>query len=60
MAKWQERQHVSCGWVLKTRSNLVEYQCSKCKLWAVKWEDTLDYEKCPHCGADMREEGEKE
>ena len=60
MAKWQERHHVSCGWVLKTGSNLVEYQCSKCKRWAVKWEGTIDYEKCPHCGADMRKEGEKE
>lgn len=53
MAKWQERQHVSCGWMLKTRSNVVEYQCSKCKFWAVKWEGTWDYEKCPHCGALM-------
>lgn len=59
MAKWQKRQRVSCGWVLKTRSNLVEYQCSICKLWAVKWADTLDYDRCPHCGATMEEGEEK-
>lgn len=55
MTKWQDRKCVSCGWMLKTRSDVVEYQCSKCKRWAVKWEGTMDYEKCPHCGANMRE-----
>lgn len=59
MAKWQDRKYVSCGWILKTKSDVVEYQCSKCKHWAVKWEGIWDYEKCPHCGADMKE-GEAE
>lgn len=53
MSKWIKK-YMSCGKIFRLRANVVECQCPKCKRWCVKWEDTLDYEKCPHCGEDMR------
>ena len=59
MSKWINNHIVSCGTILRWRANVVECQCPKCRRWCLKWADTLDYEKCPHCGEDMRK-GKKE
>jgi predicted RNA-binding Zn-ribbon protein involved in translation (DUF1610 family) len=54
MSKWINKKIVSCGKILRLQANVTECQCPKCKRWCLKWADTNDYEKCPHCGQDMR------
>ena len=54
MSKWIKEQAMSCATIFRSRANVVECKCPKCRRWCVKWADTMDYEKCPHCGEDMR------
>ena len=60
MSKWIKKPTVSCGTILRLRSNVVECQCPNCKRWCLKWEDTVDYDFCPWCVANMMTGGEKE
>ena len=54
MSKWKKGELISCGRIMRWRASVIECQCPKCKRWCVKWADTIDYEKCPHCDTDMR------
>ena len=53
MAEWTERSFMSCGMILKTRSDVVENKCSKCGRWALNWYGRSKYDFCPNCGERM-------
>ena len=54
MNKWIKSEPISCGTIMRWRESVIECQCPECKRWCLKWADTNDYEKCPHCGAGMK------
>lgn len=53
MSKWVKGEPISCGELMRMRASVKECVCPECLRWCVKWADMSDYEKCPHCGADM-------
>ena len=57
MAQWTERSFVSCGKLLRWRSDVVENKCSKCNRWALNWFGRGKYEYCPNCGKKMANAG---
>lgn len=54
MNKWIKVEPISCETIMQWRESVIECQCPKCYRWCLKWADTFDYEKCPHCGEDMK------
>jgi len=52
--EWIESSVMSCGQILRLRADVLEQKCGKCNRWSVKWADTMSYNFCPNCGADMR------
>ena len=52
-AKWCDRSYMSCGNILRTRSDVVEYKCLHCGRWTQWWYGTCKNEYCSHCGYKM-------
>lgn len=54
MSKWEKGEPISCDKIMRWRASVTECQCPECKRWCLKWSDVFDYEKCPHCGENMK------
>ena len=57
--KWTKNRIISCGTILKNGSNVLEQQCTECERFNIKWVDSIPNNFCPHCGAQLSEEGEE-
>lgn len=59
MSKWKKGEIISCGRIMRLRASVIECQCPNCKRWCLKWVDTVDYDFCPWCSANMMTGGEE-
>lgn len=57
--EWEKCVFISCGKLLKWKSNVIEQRCSKCGRWSLRWEESIQNEYCSHCGVKMRKGGAK-
>ena len=52
-AEWDKRSVMTCGNLLRTHSDVVEYRCSKCRRWSAHYLGQIKGDYCSHCGAKM-------
>ena len=48
---WRETTRISCGVLLRRRTDVAEHQCPKCDHWSIRWAESVESKFCPHCGA---------
>lgn len=48
--QWEETKIISCGKILRNRTDIIEQRCPKCRCYSIRWMHTIESKFCPHCG----------
>lgn len=48
--QWEEEKIISCGKLLRHRTDIIEARCPKCRCYSIRLMYTNESKFCPHCG----------